>query len=134
MRRERAWAGVVEACHELGPDDLRMVARVARRLANAARSRPRSVFAPLARSLPRGPDRPRCGARCRSRGGAPCRAPVALRRYTDGLIVVAKLAKRCRMHGGWSSGPKTPEGKARCAEGLARWRERKKAEGREATP
>ncbi len=41
---------------------------------------------------------PRCGARARS--GEPCRAP-------------AMANGRCRMHGGGSTGPRTPEGMAR---------------------
>ena len=43
---------------------------------------------------------PRCGARTRC-GGA-CRQP-------------AMRNGRCRMHGGLSTGPRTPEGRARCA-------------------
>lgn len=44
-------------------------------------------------------ERPRCGAK--TRAGAPCLAPA----------VPGK--RRCRMHGGLSTGPRTPEGKAR---------------------
>ena len=44
---------------------------------------------------------PRCGAR--TRAGCPCRAPA----------ISGKL--RCRMHGGRSTGPRTPEGRARIA-------------------
>ena len=44
---------------------------------------------------------PRCGARARTRANAPCRAPAV------------RGGKRCRMHGGGSSGPKTPEGRER---------------------
>ncbi len=36
---------------------------------------------------------PRCGARCRRNGGAPCRGPAI------------KGKARCRMHGGLSTGP-----------------------------
>jgi len=54
---------------------------------------------------------PRCGAKTRS--GAPCRAPAMwskrARRYT-----------RCRLHGGASTGPKTPEGQERCRK--ANWK------------
>ncbi len=39
----------------------------------------------------------RCGARARTRGGAPCRGP-------------AMRNDRCRMHGGLSTGPRTVEG------------------------
>lgn len=68
---------------------------------------------------PRRRDLPRCGARCRSKGGEPCGARVVVR--ADG-----SLSKRCRMHGGCSTGPRTAEGKARAAAAararlLARW-------------
>ncbi|MGA6507207.1 HGGxSTG domain-containing protein, partial [Klebsiella sp. K769] len=33
---------------------------------------------------------------------------------------------RCKLHGGMSTGAKTPEGKARQLEGLRRWLERKR--------
>jgi hypothetical protein len=42
---------------------------------------------------------PRCGARARA--GHPCRSP-------------AMRNGRCRMHGGLSTGPRTPEGLERC--------------------
>jgi hypothetical protein len=44
---------------------------------------------------------PRCGARTRC--GAACRQP-------------AMANGRCRLHGGLSTGPRTPEGRARCAQ------------------
>jgi hypothetical protein len=44
-------------------------------------------------------ERPRCGAR--TRAGGTCKAPALPEK------------ERCRMHGGLSTGPKTPEGKAR---------------------
>jgi hypothetical protein len=47
-------------------------------------------------------NRPKCRARCR--GGHSCRATVV-----DGTL-------RCRMHGGLSTGPRTPEGRAAIAE------------------
>ena len=50
---------------------------------------------------------PRCGAKARTRGGRPCQAP-AIRGKT-----------RCRMHGGLSTGPRTPEGLAKSRR--ARW-------------
>jgi hypothetical protein len=49
---------------------------------------------------------PRCGAK--NRQGLPCRAPRV------------KDRKRCRMHGGKSTGPKTPEGLERSRK--ARWK------------
>jgi hypothetical protein len=58
----------------------------------------------------RQPDRrpaTRCGAKARTRGGLPCQAaPV-------------RGKKRCRMHGGLSTGPRTPEGLERSRR--ARW-------------
>lgn len=45
---------------------------------------------------------PRCGARCK-RTGEPCRAP-------------AMPNGRCRLHGGKSTGPRTPEGIRRIKE------------------
>jgi hypothetical protein len=48
---------------------------------------------------------PRCGTR--SRGGQPCRAPAV------------KGKRRCRMHGGLSTGPRTAEGLERSRR--ARW-------------
>src|SRR4051794_1343427 len=49
---------------------------------------------------------PRCGAR--TRRGQPCRAPSI------------RTKKRCRMHGGLSTGPRTPEGLERSRR--ARWK------------
>jgi hypothetical protein len=46
-------------------------------------------------------DRPRCGARTRQ--GAPC------------LVRVEPGKRRCRFHGGLSTGPRTAKGKARIA-------------------
>src|SRR4051812_14637217 len=43
---------------------------------------------------------PRCGAKARTRDGAPCRN-------------AAMKNGRCRMHGGMSTGPRTPEGRER---------------------
>lgn len=52
-------------------------------------------------------ERPPCGAKCRS--GQPCQARVVSRE--DGT-----LARRCRLHGGLSTGPKSEAGRARIAE------------------
>ncbi len=51
-------------------------------------------------------DRPECGARCRD--GHSCRARVTLDSQ-------GRPRKRCRMHGGQSTGPRTPEGRAAIA-------------------
>lgn len=65
-------------------------------------------------------ERPRCGARCRTKGGAPCQAPAVWDREHD-----RPRNGRCRMHGGNATGPKTPEGLARTLAamraGRARW-------------
>ena len=53
--------------------------------------------------------RPFCGARCRD--GRPCRARAVW------LVGESKPRNgRCRMHGGLSTGPRTPEGRAAIAE------------------
>ncbi len=54
-------------------------------------------------------ERPRCGARTRT--GRPCRAPVAWDHQRD-----RPVSDRCRMHGGWSTGPRTDAGKAAIAD------------------
>jgi hypothetical protein len=51
---------------------------------------------------------PRCGAKARSRGNQPCLAPAV------------RGSARCRMHGGLSTGPRTPEGLERSRR--ARWK------------
>ena len=53
-----------------------------------------------------------CNARTRS--GRPCRA-LKLR------------GGRCKWHGGLSTGPTTPEGKAKCADNLRRWQQAQRA-------
>jgi len=91
-----------------------------------------AVPAPLPRAparlrvdgAPRKAERPLCGARCRSRDGAPCRARVVVDRDARGR---PRVRKRCRMHGGLSTGPKTAEGWVRTREGLAWWRARQSA-------
>ena len=69
---------------------------------SAIRPRPHRGDGPLRSGNPRGNPNlaPRCGARARS--GLPCRAP-------------AMKNGRCRIHGGKSTGPRTPEGLARLA-------------------
>ena len=71
----------------------------------AYRKRHREARA-AARPVERPPtrERPRCGARCRD--GHPCVAPVV---WNAGEAP----RRRCRMHGGLSTGPRTPEGRAR---------------------
>lgn len=55
----------------------------------------------------------RCGALCRS--GEPCK------------LRVVEGKRRCRLHGGKSTGPKTPEGRARIAESNRKRKENKDA-------
>jgi hypothetical protein len=76
----------------------------------------RLLVAPSTRTaqsrLPRA-QRPRCEARTRK--GTPCQCQ-------------ALKNGRCRLHGGLSTGPKTPEGRARIAEAQRRrWQERAQA-------
>jgi len=56
--------------------------------------------------------RPRCGARTRQ--GRPC-----LRRAECDPYGIPLHGGKCRNHGGLSTGPRTPEGHARCAAGRA---------------
>jgi len=66
----------------------------------------------------------------RRRCNAHCKQPPL--RYCRNWAVRGKT--RCKFHGGMSTGPKTPEGKARVVAamvaGRRRWVERMKAEGR----
>ncbi len=71
---------------------------------------------PLTVLRPRRTARPRCGARCRD--GHPCAAAVVVQRTDEGV----HYAARCRMHGGLSTGPRTPEGRRRALDALARGR------------
>lgn len=66
---------------------------------------------------PSAPRAPRCGAR--TRGGRPCEAPAVM----EGGYHRRPRNGRCRLHGGLSTGPRTPEGIARCVEILAKGRE-----------
>ena len=70
---------------------------------------------------PRNRDRQRCGAKLHYKLACCRRWPV-------------KGKKRCRLHGGLSTGAKTPEGKARVlaalSEGRQRWIAQMKAEGK----
>jgi hypothetical protein len=58
--------------------------------------------------------RAKCGAR--TRGGSPCRATVCARPDGNGA------AKRCRLHGGRSTGPTTQAGREAIAESNRRRR------------
>ncbi len=60
-------------------------------------------------------DRPKCGAK--TRAGGKCQAPAVWDKAKD-----KPRNGRCRMHGGLSTGPKTPEGKARSLACLKRTR------------
>lgn len=89
----------------------RFIVRGLGALSPAERERAAEDFRPgilraLKRELKQDRQRVPCGAYCRTTGN-PCRA----------LSVPGK--RRCRLHGGLSTGPKTAAGKARCA--AARW-------------
>jgi hypothetical protein len=66
---------------------------------------------------------PRCGAWCRD--GHPCQAR-ATRDAETGCLV---RNGRCRIHGGLSTGPRTPEGKRRVGEAARRRARMKKTSG-----
>ena len=73
----------------------------------AFRTMGRILLAPLAGTPKR--LRPRCGARCRD--GHPCRAKAVWNEDYD-----CPVNGRCRVHGGLSTGPRTPEGRRRIGE------------------
>ncbi|MET0732047.1 MAG: HGGxSTG domain-containing protein [Casimicrobiaceae bacterium] len=58
-----------------------------------------------------------------NRRGRPCGVRLDVRRCKNGRLL-------CRWHGGWSTGPRTPDGKARCGEAgrrnLKAWHARRK--------
>lgn len=64
-------------------------------------------------------ERPRCGARTRS--GRPCRAPVVAVDVPGGPSG-GDVRRRCRLHGGLSTGPTSAAGRMRALEALARGR------------
>jgi hypothetical protein len=70
----------------------------------------------LGNKRPRKSDRPKCGAKCRD--GHACQAPVAWNPHFN------RQATRCRLHGGLSSGPRSPEGKLASLAALNRARSR----------
>lgn len=59
--------------------------------------------------------RPLCGAKTRK--GSPCQAPAVWDKANN-----RPRNGRCRMHGGLSTGPKTPEGRARSLSKLKNYR------------
>jgi hypothetical protein len=64
--------------------------------------------------------RPKCGAKTRQ--GTPCQAPAVWDRERD-----RPRNGRCRMHGGLSTGPRTPEGRRVAAENVRRRNARRRA-------
>lgn len=72
---------------------------------HAARARNRQARGPSTACIPKW-GRPLCGAKTRK--GTPCQAPPVWDKEHN-----RPRNGRCRMHGGLSTGPKTPEGKAK---------------------
>ena len=110
----RAWAADRTLRRAVAVSSLRAAVDVLRALDALAAAAARI---PLTVLRPRRTARPRCGARCRD--GHACAAPVVARRDEHGAVIVAA---RCRMHGGLSTGPRTPEGRRRALDALARGR------------
>ena len=85
----------------------------------AAWSRALPAFSPrkvvIVEAPARKADRPKCGAR--TRRGTACMAPR----------VPGK--QRCKLHGGRSTGPRSPEGKARALANLRQFRDRSAGDG-----
>lgn len=81
-------------------DPLDLVARASERA-----DRLRAEVVTLAEHLHQS-DNGRCGARCRTKDGAPCEAPRV------------KGKRRCKLHGGLSTGPTTDAGRARARAAL----------------
>jgi hypothetical protein len=97
---------------------LKAVTRVEQALASERRvaAHAKRRAADLA-SRPHKRDLPRCGARCRSKRGAPCDARVVVHfEPTEHGEIRRQLSSRCRMHGGISTGPRSREGRERCRE------------------
>ena len=107
--RSEASARYFEHTAPLGPLDREALDAMARRARERARGL-RAEVAALAVELATLDRVGRCGARCRSKGGAPCKAPRV------------KGKRRCKLHGGLSTGPRTAEGRARALEALTRGR------------
>lgn len=130
-RRElrRQWWGVSE---EKAREWRRRQAEAARKQAEWRRHGVNATFTCIVHvKRPAVKDRPRCGARCRD--GHPCQAPVV---WPKGAW---RAKKRCRRHGGMSTGPKTAEGKRHTGEAarqrlLERWRRRREARGEPCAP
>lgn len=89
----------------VGPHDARLFRELVRALRESGLRKPYwRVFKK---------EKPKCGARCRN--GHPCQAPAAWDEYRCGI-----KNGRCRIHGGLSTGPRTEEGRRRCAEAARR--------------
>jgi hypothetical protein len=113
---------------------LKLLEKIDRRDAYAAQAVERAKEAAELAALSHKRNLPRCEARCRSRGGAPCVARVVVRWFAreDGDVSFT-VSSRCRMHGGLSTGPRTEAGRQRCVEAgrkgaterWRRWREQR---------
>jgi hypothetical protein len=83
-------------------------------------------------------NRRRCGARVKNQGpsyrGHDAEMQRARRRSERCQNWALPGSRRCRLHGAFSTGARTPEGKQRQAEGRRRWLERLGAEGKKPGP
>lgn len=94
--------------------EIRAALSTARDLLTVVRRERHSEARDIARPIERDPraERPRCGARCRD--GHACSAPVVW------VAGEAAPRRRCRLHGGLSTGPRTEAGRSRALANLRR--------------
>lgn len=122
------YVGACEVCY--GRWELRTKARVILAVGQNLRRCAR-LFLSFGRvDVPKA-ERPRCGAR--TRAGRPCRAPVVAVDVPGGPSG-GDVRRRCRLHGGLSTGPTSAAGRMRALDALARGRATLAARRRESTP
>jgi hypothetical protein len=113
LERERAELGIV---FDFGTEEKTTL--VGGKLVTVAAFKWRQLPTPVS-------ERPLCGAR--TKAGTPCRRRVAIKASGD-------WGKRCSKHGGLSTGPKTPEGRAAVSAAVARSNRTRRADAPASSP